>query len=279
MSKFKVGDKVRVVKKGKQSWVDVGREFTVTMTGNGWVEGHGRSTSGHEDGGVWDDILELVEVESKAAEEPEFKVGDVVEVKPGARWVTGRGEEVISELKVGSRIGGGEERYAVTDKHPGGVWLDNIKLARSAAEKAAEEREKAFQSLAVGDLVEVSKGDRKIVDRVQAINQVWRASAGDLSLGYFTILPNTSVKFYRETGWDIRVIEKAPEPEPERVLPKKPGLYVSQHLVIFALTEGGQWREARGKGQSYLPGVVKYETLREDKHFPLLPLHESSTPK
>lgn len=217
----------------------------------------------------------------KVATDHEFQVGDVVEVKPDARWVSNRGEEVISELKVGKKIGGDEEeRYALTDKHPSGVWLDNIRIVRSAAEKAAEDREKAFQSLAVGDLVEVSRGDRKIVDRVQGINQVWRASAGDLSLGNFTILPNTSVKFYRETGWDIRVIEKAPKPvKPERVLPTKPGLYVSQHLVIFALTEGGQWREARGKGQSYLPGVVKYDTLREDKHFPLLPLHSSSTPK
>lgn len=69
MSKFKVGDRVKVVHDG-QRWTELGRVFTVTETRSGWVMGHGPGVDGCEDGGVWDRNLSLVEEETDTVNHP-----------------------------------------------------------------------------------------------------------------------------------------------------------------------------------------------------------------
>lgn len=205
----------------------------------------------------------------------QFQVGDIVQNQSSNR------EHVITRIRDSYRDGR-PQRYAITDKNFLGMWFQDIKLVRTAADEAAAQREKAFSEIGVGDTVKATKGSRVIIDEVQEVPNVWKVSGeqgANLTLGAFNLVTASRLSTLRGQGYALEVIQKAPAPvEPEKALPDVPGLYVSQNLVIFALGDDGRWHEARGNGKSYLPGIVKEDTLRDEKHFPLLPLHKSSTP-
>lgn len=236
MSKFMAGDKVRVVTKGKQSWPDVGREFVVKRAEATYVMGHGTSTDGHPDYGVYSSSLELVE-----SPKPKFKIGDRVI----ANNMVYTDEEFTITAVVEARSSENGVYYYKGADYPftGGVW-----------EKYLTAAPREFR---VGDLIRAEKGELAIAGR---LSENIYSGLTIQALGW-------PLRSLERDKFTITLVEAAPEPVVDRFpLPEEPGLYISQAYVVFRLTEGGDWVEARANGRIE---KVKPETLKSEKHWPL----------
>lgn len=237
MSKFKVGDKVRVVTKGKQSWPDVGREFVVKRAEATYVMGHGTSMDGHPDYGVYSSSLELVE-----PPKPKFKVGDRVTVNEEYPNPKLHGTTVtVSAVHKDYHETGGNFWYA--NDGTVGLWENFVDAVP--------------REFRVGDLIRAEKGELVVAGRL----------AENIYSGLTIQALGWPLRSLERDKFTITLVEAAPEPVVDRFpLPEEPGLYISQAYVVFRLTEGGDWVEARVNGRIE---KVKPETLKSEKHWPL----------
>lgn len=85
-----------------------------------------------------------------------------------------------------------------------------------------------------GDLIEATKGERVIRDRAaQGEGQIW---GGRLYLGTPSLFTPNTLASYEASGYELRLIERAPEP-----LPTEPGIYQGQHGDAWTLHRNGAW--------------------------------------
>lgn len=240
MSKFKVGDKVRIVRQDghsktfPQAALKIGEEFEVTSVRNGH-DGDQYARGDSVNSGVWFENLELVK------EGPKFKIGDKVKVSRSGRTFT------IGKINRGFMSG----RQITWEVNDHGVAIGNGHYF----DEIEHVEERPFRE---GDLIRAEKGDSVITGRLY--KNIF-TGMGIESLGW----PIESLK---RDEFTITLVEAAPEPEPvdEFPLPTEPGLYISQAFVVFRLGEDGNWIEARKPG---LIDKVKPDTLKSEKHWPL----------
>lgn len=232
MSKFKAGDKVKV--KGSDRTFTIGVIIPGAATGKpiAWEYAtNGITTIGQ---GMYLEEIEHVKPE------PKFKVGDRVIANS---MIYTDEEFTVTEVVSAEKSEHGHFYYKGEARFRGGVW-----------EKYLTAAPREFR---VGDLIRAEKGELVVAGRL----------AENIYSGLTIQALGWPLRSLERDKFTITLVEAAPEPVVDRFpLPEEPGLYISQAYVVFRLTEGGDWVEARVNGRIE---KVKPETLKSEKHWPL----------
>ena len=97
-----------------------------------------------------------------------------------------------------------------------------------------------------GDLVEATKGDRRVIDRVVVYkSQVFTSGP---YLGAPSLFTPSSIQSLKSAGYTLTLIEKATPP-----LPTEPGIYRSRTGAIWIIDSGKPLRWVGDRGYPCIP--------------------------